>query len=269
MRCFKELTRVKVSRIDQNALATAQVSERTTTAKVTKPTAPAKMPKLSEEEEAATLHTSQIQALIRRSKAPALLSYISNNALSPSFRFYPPDTPQNHHTPTALHLAANSESPAVVLSLLMKAKSDPTLKNNEGKTPFDLAGDRATRDAFRVARHELGEDAWNWEMAHVPSPVSQAEINQRREKEREEAAKEEADRRKTEIERLKAADAAKETAADNRKTAGGKKLASLDKTATEKREEEMRGMTPEMRMKLERERRARAAEERIRRMQGR
>jgi hypothetical protein len=45
-------------------------------------------------------------------------------------------------------------------------------------------------------------------------------------------------------------------------------LGAAEKTGAEKREEEMRGMTPEMRMRLERERRARAAEERIRRMQG-
>ncbi|OAX83619.1 hypothetical protein ACJ72_02019 [Emergomyces africanus] len=41
----------------------------------------------------------------------------------------------------------------------------------------------------------------------------------------------------------------------------------VEKTGAEKREEEMRGMTPELRARLERERRARAAEERIRRMQ--
>jgi hypothetical protein len=41
-----------------------------------------------------------------------------------------------------------------------------------------------------------------------------------------------------------------------------------EKTAQEKREEEARGMTPEMRMKLERERRARAAEARFKAMSG-
>lgn len=268
MRCFKELTRVKVSQIDEAALSAAQAKQREASAKPVKSAPQPKAPKLSEEEEAAMLHTSQIQALIRRSKAPALLSYISNNAIPPSFRFFPADAPQNHHAPTPLHLAANSDSPVLVVSLITKAKLDPTVKNDEGKTPFDLAGDRATRDAFRVARHELGESAWDWEAAHVPSPVSQADVSQRQAKEREEAAKEEASRRKTEIERLKAEEAANAAAVEKRKNAGGKKLSSLDKTPTEKREDEMRGMTPEMRMRLERERRARAAEERIRRMQG-
>jgi hypothetical protein len=44
-------------------------------------------------------------------------------------------------------------------------------------------------------------------------------------------------------------------------------LGAVQKTAQEKREEETRGLTPEMRARLERERRARAAEERIKRLQ--
>ncbi|KAL1967677.1 hypothetical protein VTN77DRAFT_2934 [Rasamsonia byssochlamydoides] len=270
MRCFKELTRVKVSQIDQAALAAAEAKQREATSKSPKPAVQPqpKKPKISEEEEAAMLHTSQIQALIRRSKVPALLSYISNNSIPPSFTFYPADSPQNYHSPTPLHMAANLNSPVIVDALLVKAKFDPTIANKEGKTPFDLARDRATRDAFRVARHELGESAWDWEAAHVPAALSRAEVESRLEREREAAAAEEANRRKAETERLKMEEAAKAAASEKRKNAGGRTLAAVEKTAAEKREEEMRGMSPEMRMKLERERRARAAEERIRRMQG-
>ncbi|CRG87208.1 Protein VMS1 [Talaromyces islandicus] len=268
MRCFKELTRVKVSQIDEAALAAAQPKQRETVSKSPKPPSQPKKPKLTEEEEAAMLHTSQIQALIRRSKAPALLSYIANNDIAPSFKFFPADALQNHHAPTPLHLAANSDSPALVTSLLEKAKFDPTVQNDEGKTPFDLARDRATRDAFRVARHELGESSWDWDAAHVPSPIARADVDRRQIQEREEAAKEEATRRKTEMDRLRAEEAASAAAAETKRNAGGRKLASLEKTAAEKREDEMRGMTPEMRTRLERERRARAAEERIRRLQG-
>ncbi len=48
------------------------------------------------------------------------------------------------------------------------------------------------------------------------------------------------------------------------KKGGGKALGAVEKTGAEKREEESRGLTPEMRMRLERERRARAAEARMR-----
>lgn len=267
MRCFKELTRVKVSQIDEAALAAEEAKKREVATKSPKPPTQPKKPKLSEEEEAALLHTSQIQGLIRRSKIPALLSYISNNSIPPSFKFFPPDSASNHHAPTPLHMAANTNSPALVNALLIKARFDPTVTNNDGKTPFDLARDRDTRDAFRVARHELGESAWDWEAAHVPSPISRAEVESRQEQERQAAAAEEAARRKAETERLRQEEAARAASNERKQKAGGRTLAAIEKTAAEKREEEMRGMTPEMRMRLERERRARAAEERIRRMQ--
>lgn len=270
MRCFKELTRVKVSEVDEAALAAAEAKQRE---EASKPAAPRpqqpQKPKLSKEEEAALLHTSQIQALIRRSKIPALMSYISNNSIPSSFIFAPSDAQQNFRCPTPLHLAANLNSPSVVTALLTKVNADPTLPSGEGKTPFELAGDRATRDAFRVARHELGESKWDWDVSKVPSALSKADVDSRAERERKAADEEEANRRKTEMDRLRKEDAERAAKQQESKRAGGRTLGSVEKTAADKREEEMRGMTPEMRMRLERERRARAAEERIRRMQGR
>ncbi|OXV12150.1 hypothetical protein Egran_00083 [Elaphomyces granulatus] len=268
MRCFKELTRVKTSRVEEAPLAVPDTGQPERIVRSPKPSSQQQKPQISEEDEAALLHTSQIQALIRRSKAPALLSYISNNNISPSFTFYPSDSPQNHHSPTPLHLASSSNSTAIVLALLTKAKFDPTVVSREGKSPFDLARDRATRDSFRIARHELGESVWNWDAAHVPSPLSKAEVDSREERERRAAEEAEADRRKIEMEQLKIEDATNTDSARNRRNLGGRTLGAIEKTFTEKTEEEMRGMTPEMRQKLERERRARAAEERIRRMQG-
>lgn len=269
MRCFKELTRMKVSEIDEAALAAAAAKQREK--EESKPSTPRpqpQKPKLSKEEEAVLLHTTQIQALVRRSKVPALMSYISNNSIPASFVFQPGDSPQNFRCPTALHLAANLDSAAIVTALLIRVGADPTTVNGEGRTPFELAGDRATRDAFRVARHELGESKWDWNKAKVPSAVSKAEVDSRAERDRKNAAEEESARRKAGLERLKKEDA--ERAAEQAASKpGGRALGAVEKTAAEKRDEETRGMTPEMRMRLERERRARAAEERIRRMQGR
>ncbi|KAL1953833.1 hypothetical protein VTO42DRAFT_2128 [Malbranchea cinnamomea] len=267
MRAFTELTRVKISRFDETTLAREAEKQRQLASHSPKPSPKTQKPKMSKEEEEALLHTSQIQALIRRSKVPALLSYISNNAIPPSFTFHPPTLPQNHRAPTPLHLAAASSSPAIVTALLTKTQADPTCVNAEGKTPFDLAGDRATRDAFRVARHELGESAWNWDAAHVPPPISKAEADSRAERESQAANEVEAQRRKEELERLRKEDEARQENEKKKKPAGRTLAPAIEKTFAEKREEEMRGMTPEMRMKLERERRARAAEERIRRMQ--
>lgn len=270
LRCFKELTRVKVSEVDEAALAAAEAKRKEDELKASTP-APKpqpQKPKLSKEEEAALLHTGQLQALIRRSKVPALMSYITNNSIPSSFTFTPTDSPQNFRCPTPLHLAANLNAPAVVTALLTKALSDPTIPNNEGRTPFELTGDRATRDAFRVARYDLGESKWDWEAAKVPSAISKADAENRAENERKAANEEEASRRKADLERLKRLDAEKAAQAKTTKS-GGRTVGVVEKSGAEKREEETRGMTPEMRMRLERERRARAAEERFKKMQGR
>lgn len=260
MRSFIELTRLKVKEIlpvDPN------VAPEPTKQASSKPSKPA-APKLTEEEETALLHTQQIQALIRRSKLPALLSYLKNNSLDATFRFQPADA--NHHAPTPLHLAAAQNSAPLITGLLTRGGADPTLPNADGKAPFELAGERATRDAFRVARHELGESAWDWDAAKVPLPLRKEEADKREERERRDADRKEAERRKAEEERLKNEGPKLNDTA--RRKVGGVLGAATEKSAEEKRREEGRGMTPEQRMRLERERRARAAEERLKRMQG-
>lgn len=263
MHSFIELTRLKVREIDP-AQIERPAQERSTKAVPVKPSKPA-APKLTEEEETAQLHTSQLQAFIRRSKLPALLSYLKSNELPAEFRFQPVDSQQNHHAPTPLHLAASQNSAALVSGLLLKAGADPTIQSNEGKTPFDLAGDRATRDAFRVARDELGESAWDWDAAHVPAALKRADAERREERERNEAERKEAERRAAEEIRLRR----EGPKVGDAKTGKGRSIldAGVPRSAQDRREEEARGLTPEQRVKLDRERRARAAEERLRRMQ--
>ncbi|KAL8692819.1 MAG: hypothetical protein Q9218_002234 [Villophora microphyllina] len=268
MRAFVELTRVKVSEVDEAALAAAAATEEIQS-KSTKPLSTsqqekAKPLKPSPEEEMVLHHTTQLQALIRRNKAPALLSYLSTHRLSGDFNFQPPNEKSNYHSPTSLHLAASTNAPPVVNALLTRAEADPTTMNRDGKVAFDLAGDRDTRDAFRVARYELGEEKWDWKAAHVPSGIPRSEVEERNKQERMNVEREEIARRRAEEERLKKEDIAKGTAGAGDKRLSGKVLGAVEKTGAEKREEEARGLTPEMRMRLERERRARAAEARMR-----
>ena len=267
MRAFVELTRMKVSEVDEKALAAAATAEaeRAASNVKTSPT-PTKTTstRATKEEEAALFHTTQLQALIRRSKAPATLSYLTSNGLSADFVFQPENTQANHHAPTPLHLASSINSPVVVLSLLTKAAASPLNINGEDKPAFDLAGDRATRDAFRVARAELGEERWDWDAAHCPPALSKEAADKRDKTARAAEDKAEGERRKAETEHLKQ-EAANETENARMKKPSGKVLGAIEKTGAEKREEEERGMTPALRMKLERERRARAAEERMKR----
>lgn len=275
MRAFVELTRMKVSRVDEAALAAVAAAREVdrhapSTIAQTTPSKPLP-PKISKEEEEALLHTSQLQALIRRSKVPATLAYLSTNSLSPDFAFFPPTTKANYHAPSPLHLAASINSHAVILGLLTKAGANPTSLNGDGNPPFDLAGDRSTRDAFRIARFELGEERWDWDnSAHCPPPLSKADAEKRAERERIEAEKEEAARRKVEADRLKRESSLADE--ESKKGKGKEKKQGLvgvvEKTGAEKRELELRGLTPEVKAKLERERRARAAEERLKRMAG-
>ncbi|KIW70894.1 hypothetical protein PV04_03127 [Phialophora macrospora] len=262
LRSFQELTRLKVGKLVEPAPGKSS-PEKAPKEQKAKPQAS----KLSKEEEAAQFHTSQLQALIRRSKAPGVLLYLTKNELSPDFTFFPAS--DHHHAPTPLHLSASTNSPALILALLTKAKANPAIRNGDGKTAYEIAGDIKTRDAFRVARHQLGENAFDWAAAHVPSALSQEEVDAKAAQEKSVSDAAEARRRQADLERLRQEEEKRNVGRIERKAGAGKTLAAAaEKTGAEKREEEMRGLTPEMRMKLERERRARAAEERLKRMQG-
>ncbi|KAF2730664.1 hypothetical protein EJ04DRAFT_585345 [Polyplosphaeria fusca] len=265
MRTFVELTRVKQSTLDEAAVAALNAPQEATPA--TPPsTKSTKTPKPSKEDEEAALHSSQLIPLIKRSKVPALLKYIESNKILPTFTFVPP----NHHAPTPLHLAASLNSSPIVLALLTKANADPTLMNDDARTSFSLAGDRATRDAFRIARSELGEIAFAWDTAGVPLPLTRSEAEERAAAEKAEKATEEkarAKERAAETERLRREGLEEEKANRERRHGKGRAV-GMEKSGAEKREEDARGLTPEARARLERERRARAAEERMRRLQG-
>ncbi|KAL6705181.1 hypothetical protein ACN47E_007286 [Coniothyrium glycines] len=267
MRAFVELTRVKQSIIDEAALAALAAEESEKSAPKPAPAKP-KSQKPSKEDEAASLHTSQIIPLIKRSKVPALLSYLKTNNIPSDFTFLP----ENHHTPTPLHLAASLNAAPIVGALLTKAGADPTIMSDDARTPFTLAGDRATRDAFRVARSELGESAFDWEKAGVPAAITRAEAEQRDAQDKSDKAAEtkaETQRRKAETERVRKESEAEAARRTEQRIGKGKTLGALPaKTGAQLREEEMRGLTPEARMRMERERRARAVEERLKRMQG-
>jgi hypothetical protein len=270
MRSFTELTKLKVSTLTEAALEAPCEDQQAFSKPVNTPAASRPTPpKLGKEDEAAILHTSQLLALIRRSKAPGLLIYLTKNSLSPNYVFYPPS--EHHHAPTPLHLAASTNSPALVIALLTKANADPSIPSGDGKTAYDISGDTRTRDAFRVARHILegsSDSSIDWSAAHVPSPMTQEEADARatQDKAAENAA--EAERRKADLEKIRMEEEEQKVGKMQRKAGVGKTLPMVDKTAEERRQEEARGLKPDMRARLERERRARAAEERIRRMQG-
>ncbi|KAK6345412.1 hypothetical protein TWF718_007328 [Orbilia javanica] len=266
MRCFVEITRLKVSKIDETAITTPAA----TPSPAPIPKAPAAKPKPSKEETLKLQHTTTLNTLLRRSKAPAIITYLNSNKLPFTYHL----TPANHHTPTLLHLAASQSHPTIVLALLTKAPdgnkepADPTVQNSAGKTSYDLAGDRATREIFRVARQELGEDRFDWESLGVGSPISRKEYDEATEREKTAKDAGEKERRDKETARLRnMPDTSSGSSAAGK---GGKSLAEVLGTnaATTAREGETKGLSEEAKKRLERERRARAAEERMKRLSG-
>lgn len=264
IRAFQELTRAKVEKLIEEEPERAQ-EQAAQKAQPKKPP-PAKP---TPEQEEAMLHTSQLQNLIRRSKAPGVLLYLKKNNLSANYTFYPPDQGTNHHAPTPLHLAASQNAAAVVIALLTKADADPARPNADGRVPYDIAGDGRTHDAFRIARQTLGEKACNWEAAHVLSPLSPEDVEARfaQQQAQDEAA--ETERRKADLERIKQEEEDRKLGKIEKKAGTGKALGAVPEMSwAEKNEEDLRGLTPEIRARLERERRARAAEARMKALAG-
>ncbi|TGZ83070.1 hypothetical protein EX30DRAFT_394311 [Ascodesmis nigricans] len=267
MRCFIELTRVKVSHIDLDSLAAKKSTDSISTTPTTtpKPTKPKPQPTLSDSDLEAQHHTTQLLSLIRRQKLPSITSYITQNKLDiNTFRVFSVDS---HRTPTLLHLAASLSLPLVISHLLLQHAASPELLNSHNQPAFDLAGDRDSRDEFRIARHELGEQKWDWEQAHVPKGLTRQEVEERKKREVEEEKRVREKEREEGLKGLERDEEERKKGRAEKKGGMGKALGGVVMTGVG-REAEMRGLSEEAKKRLERERRARAAEERIRRMAG-
>ncbi|KAK9358241.1 hypothetical protein V1504DRAFT_302022 [Lipomyces starkeyi] len=249
-RVWLELTRPKIMKKDAFAPPKSKPKPKETVS-----SAPSKEPEPAKELSPGELHTSQIVAFVKKSRTNPLATYLESNRLSPDFRFEPVE--QYHHTPTALHFAASLSLARMVGFLVVTLGANPTLRNDEGRTAWELSGDRATRDAFRLARADLGEQKWSWTESGVNSALTKADIAARDAREKESAVRERA-------EAVKRLERSGVTANQNAATIGGRKLASSVVTSVGQEQQLLSGLTPEARMRIERERRARAVEARLR-----
>jgi hypothetical protein len=176
---------------------------------------------------------------------------------------------------TLLMVAAQSGQEAVVKWLLDDLRADPTLpmevtRNNgevSARTAYDLASNREVRNVFRRLAH--ANPAWHdWiGAAHVPSGLS--------EEQEQEQEKKKADRRKGLREKAKEREAKRAAEVVVPSPQPPAPVAAQPtqpaKTGPQKlgggrpggAETGMVGLTAEMRAKIERERRARAAEARL------
>lgn len=142
-----------------------------------------------------------------------------------------------------------------MVSTLLSLGANPSITNAAGKTPFEIAGDRATRDRFRVARHNLGESNWNWDTAKVPKALSESEAHQRDQHEKSEIAEAKAQKA---AESKRIADEALKPSLTSKPGGRSMGVAPLKGNVVNDR-----GLTEDMKIRIERERRARAAEARF------
>ncbi|KAF9526134.1 hypothetical protein CPB83DRAFT_858397 [Crepidotus variabilis] len=298
-RCLLELTRPKISHFTEQELL-AQDEAYLASLPKARPILPSashpmekeklpKAPKLSKDEEAIREKWSRLLEMVSKNRVEALKAFLEREGPS----LGGPDAPipewTNERKGTILQVAVSAGNEEITCWLLEEGNADPTIavplsktqgegehvrelsEDDEGpskvsrRTAYDLAKTKALRDIFRrVAAAQ--PDRWDWFGAgHVPSALTQEmEVEQEekkkvkrkglrdRVKEREAREKEkEKDRPKTP--EISATTKVTTSAASNSNRLGG--AAGVT--------EGISGLTPEMRAKVERERRARAAEARL------
>ncbi|KAI8320569.1 hypothetical protein GQ54DRAFT_312532 [Martensiomyces pterosporus] len=147
------------------------------------------------------------------------------------------DLIESHKTPTLLHLAS-SLGRVDLIPFLLEHGEDPTVTNgypplfSGGKTAYEVAKDRKTRDVFRVYRseHEGDVDGIDWYKARVPEPLSKEKM-----KENEERAKE---KRRRDKERRKQREREKKEKKERAKAAEQEDEQALDDALQKQAEEE-------------------------------
>ncbi|WWC68633.1 uncharacterized protein I206_102564 [Kwoniella pini CBS 10737] len=274
LRCWHELTRIKVSHLSEDALRAldqeyiASLQPKNKPVKPTPtitplPAAPA-VPKLTPEEEAKIDRRKRLEDMIRKGRL---------DALKPFWTKYQAE----FNSSEILGFVALNDQEEILKYLLEEEKLDPTkpIETSNNKRAYELSANKNIRNVFR--RVAFNHPEWyDWVSdARVPSGLSdelEAEQNNKKserrkglkeklkEREKQRAVGIEQDEKLAE-EKQKAEEAMKVTAM----TLGGGSTNNKgpQKLGGKVGGEGLGGMSQEMRMQIERERRARAAEARF------
>ncbi|KAG0294607.1 hypothetical protein BGZ98_001712 [Dissophora globulifera] len=245
----------------------------------------------------ATPELLKLVELVKKGRAEAMSSHLLKYNMDAS-QLLPLTTSTEYdirRTPTILHLASHHGQHQIIKTLLEKHSADPTtttitakaissadgestnndddngdaaLLGSSALTAYDVAKDKETRNAFRRAMALL-PDAWDWTvLAHVPSALTPE-----MEAEQERKAKEKTRKLlEAERERKKSRENSRPTTPSNSGVGGASaaKSPSAGAGSSSVMAKNMAAvsaansqLSPEMRMRLERERRANAAEARM------
>ncbi|GMG19172.1 unnamed protein product [Ambrosiozyma monospora] len=204
--------------------------------------------------------SGDLVALLKKSKAPALISFLKKNKVDVNFTLTP--KPDYHNTPTMLHYASNHGLNHMVQILLNNLKADPTIQNEHGKVAAQIAHDVQTKYTFEVVRGQLGEEYCDWvNAAKVENVKTREEVEQINKAAFERESEQKKQSHAQELENFK-----KEQEQRRVDQFGqGRKLTSSTPIVAPKKTEEqnLNSLTAQQRMRVMREQRARAAEARM------
>jgi hypothetical protein len=258
-RAWVELTYLKV--VDLPIIAREEIEKRKRRDAMLSKSKEATVEVKSNEE--AIKFTNEVVTLLRKSKAPALVLFYKKNKAK--FDVNTPLQPieQYAQTPTALHFASKKALPFMVQTLLVQLHADATVVNAIEKTAYDIAGDKDTRYAFRIARNLIGEEnGTDWEATHIGSGMTKEEVDtlktnaKQQEHEREASEKEEIKKQHESIvEQIRVEEAGKKRT--------GPTLGSSPGIVRVTEEQKLVGLTDAQKMKILREQRFRAIEARL------
>lgn len=200
-------------------------------------------------------HTKKLIALLNKQSAPLFISYLRKNNLDiNSFRLAP--RKKYGSTSTLLHYAAANKLTHMIKVLIVNLKADPTLLNEGDRTAWQVTSDPNTKRQFQIIRSQVGENGdIDWEKAKVGPPKSKEDFEKEDKTKEEEAISEkkklhaEAINKKTEMEMKKPT------------------YSSVNLMSPAGSLNQLTGLTEQQKMRLMREQRARAAEERMKRLQ--
>lgn len=279
-RAYLELSTVKVYKLTQESLAQQdrmeqKALEKAIEASKTKTydsTATASQEVIPE----APVELLKLIELIKKGRADAASSHLLKHGMDAS-TLLPLTTSTEYdmrRTPTLLHLASHHGQSQVVKILLEKHNADPTVTsagdqgNDESAgfsttslTAYDVAKDKETRNAFRRAM-ALIPDNWDWMgLAHVPSALT-PDMEAEQERKAKEKTKKllDAERERKKTREARPATPTNNKAASSSSSSSSPSLMSKNLASASAANSHL---SPELRMRLERERRANAAEARM------
>ncbi|KAF9096808.1 hypothetical protein BGX23_010378 [Mortierella sp. AD031] len=297
-RAYQELTTVKVSVLTKEALERQALAEQEALEKAKEASDAKSAATSSKDQEGgrrggvvpeAPAELLKLIELVKKGRAEAMSSHLLKHGIDPS-QLLPLSSSTEYdirRTPTILHLASHHGQAQVVKLLLEKHNADPTTTTlsataaavaadgdeeevaltaagGSSFTAYDIAKDKETRNAFRRAM-ALSPENWDWVgLAHVPSaltPEMEAEQERKAKEKTRKLLDAERERKKTrETSRPATPTGTNRSGATTPTSTSttslvGKNLASATTANSH--------LSPEMRMRLERERRANAAEARM------